>query len=244
LFCRISGNSFSNSPAPTSDTPPPLRPSPTGVPSHNNKSPSRGSNTDNGGAGTGSSTNGGHRSSKVGGGTVAGIVISLVVAGALVAFFVIKRKSARRQLGDDPEKNVHLSPIASGKIKRKSILAPTTRKFKQFCCLSSLNNDFCSELRPIHSVSLSPTGKETLHKTLSMNLRPPSKIDLHKSSDENDPASKHVVKEINMSSIRATVYTVADLQVATESFSADNLIGEGSFARVYRAQLPDQKVCW
>jgi hypothetical protein len=76
-----------------------------------------------------------------------------------------------------------------------------------------------------------------------MNLRPPSKIDLHKSSDENDPASKPEVKEINISSIRATVYTVADLQVATERFSADNLIGEGYFACVYRAQLPDQKVC-
>jgi len=75
-----------------------------------------------------------------------------------------------------------------------------------------------------------------------MNLKPPSKIELHKSFDENDPTNKPATKKVNLSSIRATAYTVADLQVATESFSADNLVGEGSFGRVYRAQLSDQKV--
>ncbi|KAK3151840.1 hypothetical protein QOZ80_3AG0251310 [Eleusine coracana subsp. coracana] len=219
---QTNGNSFSNSPAaaapaPQPHTPPlqPIQPSPTGVPSHSNKSPSSGSHTDNGGKDARGSTNGGRKSSKVGGGTVAGIVVSLVAVGALVSFCVIKRKSAMRQLGDDPEKNGHLSPLASGKIK---------------------------QLRPICAVSLSPTGKERLEKSLSMNLRPPSKIELHKSFDENDPTSKPVAKEINISSIRATVYTVADLQVATESFNADNLVGEGSFGCVYRARLPYQKI--
>lgn len=75
-----------------------------------------------------------------------------------------------------------------------------------------------------------------------MNLKPPSKIELHKSY-ENDPTNNPIVKEVNLSSIGATAYTVADLQVATDSFSADNLIGEGSFCRVYRAQLSAQKVC-
>ncbi|KAK3147023.1 hypothetical protein QOZ80_3BG0277040 [Eleusine coracana subsp. coracana] len=216
---QTNGNSFSNSPAAATPASqphsPPLQPSSTGVPSHSNKSPSSGSHTDNGGNDARSSTNGGRKSSKVGGGTVAGIVVSLVAVGALVSFCVIKRKSAMRQLGDDPEKNGHLSPLASGKIK---------------------------QLRPIRAVSLSPTGKERLEKTLSMNLRPPSKIELHKSFDENDPTSKPVSKEINISSISATVYTVADLQVATESFNADNLVGEGSFGRVYTARLPYQKV--
>jgi len=76
-----------------------------------------------------------------------------------------------------------------------------------------------------------------------MNLKPPSKIELHKSFDENYPTNKPATKKVNLSSIRATAYTVADLQVATESFSPDNLVGEGSFGRVYRAQLSDQKVC-
>jgi hypothetical protein len=66
---------------------------------------------------------------------------------------------------------------------------------------------------------------------------------LHRSSDENDRMNKSVAtKTTNLSSIRATVYTVADLQVATESFSADSLIGEGAFGRVYRGQFSDQKV--
>jgi hypothetical protein len=80
-----------------------------------------------------------------------------------------------------------------------------------------------------------------------MNLKPPSKIDLHKSFDENDLTNKPVLaKNVDLSSIRATAYTVADLQMATESFSADNLIGEGSFGRVYRAEISDEsdhKVC-
>ncbi|WVZ57212.1 hypothetical protein U9M48_007622 [Paspalum notatum var. saurae] len=205
---QTSGNSFSNSPAPAATPPsdnPPLRPSPSRTPSHsnNNNRPSRGSNTNNGG-----------KSSKVGGAAVAGIVISLVVVGALVTFFLMKRKSVRSQHGDDPEKNEHLSPL-------------TPRRIKQ--------------LKASRAVSLSPAGKE-LKKNASMNLKPPSKIELHKSFDENDPTNKPVTKKVNLSSIRATAYKVADLQIATESFSADNLVGEGSFGRVYRAQLSDQKV--
>lgn len=241
--CRTSGNSFSNSLPPAATVPPsdtrPSRPSPSGTPSHSNhnSSPSRGRDTDYGGSGG--------KSSKVTGAAVAGIVISLVVVCALVGFFLIKRKSVRCNQGGDPEKNEHLSPLASGKIKRKSIMTSTSKKFYStrhtgVACLSYLNYGCCSELRPIRSILLSPTGKE-LKKIVSMNLKPPSKIELHKSNDENNP--KPVVKKVNLSSIRATAYTVADLQVATGSFSADNLVGEGSFGRVYRAQLSDQKVC-
>lgn len=121
--CRTSGNSFSNSPAPAATAPPsdtpPLRPSPSSSHSNNNNSPSRGSDNDNIGSGT--------NSSKVGGVAVAGIVISLVVVGALVAFFLIKRKSMKRQQGSDPEKDEHLSPLASGKITRKSIMTSPSK---------------------------------------------------------------------------------------------------------------------
>uniref|UniRef100_A0ACD5YLM4 Uncharacterized protein n=1 Tax=Avena sativa TaxID=4498 RepID=A0ACD5YLM4_AVESA len=215
---QISGNSFINipSPLPPSQTTPPPQPSSTGPsdsnnspPTNSNSKPSNGSNGGNVGGRDGGK-------SKVGGGAVAGIVISLVVLGAMVTFFLIKRKSMRRQQGGDPEKDVPLTltPLASGKFKL---------------------------LRPINIVS--PAGKEGLQRTVSMNLKPPSKIDLHRSMDENGRLNKSVAtKKANLSSIRATVYTVADLQVATESFSADNLIGEGSFGRVYRGRLSDQKV--
>lgn len=44
------------------------------------------------------------------------------------------------------------------------------------------------------------------------------------------------------STISASVYSVADLQVATNSFAQENLIGEGSLGRVYRADFPDGQV--
>lgn len=45
-----------------------------------------------------------------------------------------------------------------------------------------------------------------------------------------------------VSPITSTLYTVASLQTATNSFSQDNLVGEGSLGRVYRADFPNGKV--
>ncbi|CAL9773895.1 unnamed protein product [Musa acuminata subsp. burmannicoides] len=42
--------------------------------------------------------------------------------------------------------------------------------------------------------------------------------------------------------ITATSYTDASLQIATNSFSQDCLVGEGSFGRVYRAEFPNGKI--
>ena len=44
------------------------------------------------------------------------------------------------------------------------------------------------------------------------------------------------------SPITATPYSVATLQTATNSFSQEFLIGEGSLGRVYRAEFPNGKV--
>ncbi|GAB2298916.1 Protein STRUBBELIG-REPTOR FAMILY 8 [Dionaea muscipula] len=44
------------------------------------------------------------------------------------------------------------------------------------------------------------------------------------------------------SPITASSYTVASLQIATNSFSQENLIGEGSLGRVYKAMLPNGKI--
>lgn len=44
------------------------------------------------------------------------------------------------------------------------------------------------------------------------------------------------------SPITATSYTVASLQTATNSFSQEFLIGEGSLGRVYKAEFPNEKV--
>ena len=65
------------------------------------------------------------------------------------------------------------------------------------------------------------------------------------------PAEKVMVEKIPgrngsmkraKSPITATSYTVATLQTATNSFTQENLIGEGSLGRVYRAEFPNAKV--
>uniref|UniRef100_A0ACD5YWY2 Uncharacterized protein n=3 Tax=Avena sativa TaxID=4498 RepID=A0ACD5YWY2_AVESA len=194
---QTTGNSFSNGPAPPpppGTTPAPQRPA---VPS------SSGSNA---------SSDSGSKHSKLQGGAIAGIVICLLVVGAIVTFFAIKRKSWKLSLRRDPEQNEPLSPLASGFKQMKSIKI------------------------------ISTTGKDQFQKTVSMSLKPPTKIDSHKSFDENDLTSKSVTRKISLSSIRIPAYTVADLQIATGSFSPDNFISEGSFGRVFKAQFDDQKV--
>jgi len=74
-----------------------------------------------------------------------------------------------------------------------------------------------------------------------INLKPPP-IDRHKSYEEDGFSNKPVVKKNKSAPVKATAYSVADLQVATDSFSMDNLVGEGSIGRVYKAQFNDGKV--
>jgi hypothetical protein len=87
---------------------------------------------------------------------------------------------------------------------------------------------------------------ESLASPASINLKPPPKIEQNKSFDDDDDdfSNKPVAKKSNITPIKATVYSVADLQMATDSFSFDNLVGEGTFGRVYRAQFNDGKVCY
>lgn len=76
----------------------------------------------------------------------------------------------------------------------------------------------------------------------SINLRPPP-IDRHKSFDEEDFSNKPVVvKKTVTAPTNVTLYSIADLQMATGSFNVENLLGEGTFGRVYRAQFDDGKV--
>lgn len=93
------------------------------------------------------------------------------------------------------------------------------------------------------SVQTSSTfDTKTFDAPVTINLRPPP-IERHKSFDDDDYAKKPVVKKKNVTApINVTSYSVADLQMATGSFSVDNLLGEGSFGRVYRAQFDDGKV--
>nr|CAD1832274.1 unnamed protein product [Ananas comosus var. bracteatus] len=94
------------------------------------------------------------------------------------------------------------------------------------------------EMKLTQTVSI--LDNSALPPAAPISLKPPPKI--HKSFDENDTSNKPVAKKTDLAPIKATVYSIADLQMATNSFSVDNLVGEGSFGRVYRAEFDDEKV--
>lgn len=89
----------------------------------------------------------------------------------------------------------------------------------------------------------STTSNKTIETPAVINLKPPP-IDRHKSFDEDDVSMNPIVppKKAITIPIEAKQYSVADLQMATDNFSAENLIGEGSIGRVYRAEFDDGRV--
>lgn len=55
-------------------------------------------------------------------------------------------------------------------------------------------------------------------------------------------ASRRSLSERDRITGRTKIYTVAEVQLVTNSFSEDNLLGEGSLGPVYRAEFPHNKV--
>ncbi|KAK3220652.1 hypothetical protein Dsin_014622 [Dipteronia sinensis] len=166
------------------------------------------------GGDTSPSDSGGSKKSGIGGGGIAGIIISIIVVGAVVAFFLVKRRS--RKSSSDIEKldNQPFAPLASNEVQ--------------------------AEMKSVQTSSAINTKK--FDTSASINLRPPPS-DRHKSLDEEDFSNKPiVVKKAVTAPTNVTSYSIADLQMATGSFSIENLLGEGTFGRVYRAQFDDGKV--
>ncbi|GER53645.1 protein STRUBBELIG-RECEPTOR FAMILY [Striga asiatica] len=167
-----------------------------------------------GGSGGEGSSGGGGGSSGIGGGAIAGIVISILVIGAIVAFFVIKRRSRKSPMDIEKLDNQPFAPLTS------------------------------QEAQEIKSVKASSASSTTSFEAPAViSLKPPP-FDRHKSFDEDDVTVMPIVppKKVNRAPIDAKLFSVADLQIATDSFNADNLIGEGSIGRVFRAQLDDGRV--
>ncbi|KAJ4717682.1 Strubbelig-receptor family protein [Melia azedarach] len=156
----------------------------------------------------------GSKKSGIGGGGIAGILISIFVVGGIVAFFLVKRRS--RKSSSDIEKldNQPFAPLAA--------------------------SNEVQEMKSVQTSSAIDTKK--FDTMASINLRPPP-IDRHKSFDEEDFSNKPVVvKKTVTAPTNVTLYSIADLQMATGSFNVENLLGEGTFGRVYRAQFDDGKV--
>lgn len=229
------GNQFNTGPAPPPPpgTPPATRPNP------NRRSGGGSSN------GEGSHSGGGSKSG-IGAGAIAGIVISILVVGAIAAFFIVKRRS--RKSSSDIEKfdNQPLAPLAPpemhGTFQFYLLKNKRIHIFINMQCLMHHLFVLISGIKPVET-SLAPSTK-AFETPAMINLRPPP-VDRHKSFDEDDVTAKPIVvppKKVFTAPINAKSFSVADLQIATDSFNADNLIGEGSIGRVFRAQLDDGKV--
>ncbi|XP_004510591.1 protein STRUBBELIG-RECEPTOR FAMILY 6 [Cicer arietinum] len=155
------------------------------------------------------------KKSGIGGGAIAGIVISILVVGAIIAFFLVKRRPKKSFRDVEKLDNQPLAPLTSNEVhEMNSTQTSSVIDFKTFDDTSAA------------TISLKP---------------PPS--DLHKSFDEDEfPKKPIVVKKTVTAPANLKAYSIADLQIATGSFSVDQLLGEGSFGRVYRAQFDDGKV--
>lgn len=148
--------------------------------------------------------------SGIGGGAVAGIVISLFVVVAMIVFFVIIRRQANKRATEDLERRLEDEPAPlSSHEELKAIQGTSSIERKRY--------------EP--SLSIKP---------------PPSERD--KSFDEDILAKPLIPKKAFEPPVNTTKFSIADLQIATESFSTENLIGEGSTGRVYRAHFDDGKV--
>lgn len=155
-------------------------------------------------------------------GAVVGIVMGVLAVLAIVGFFIFKRR-LRRPTPDVENVNIKkpFAPVASNDVH---------------------------ELRSVHSSS--SINSATLDTVAPMNLKPPP-LERKKSFDEEEFSSNPVVIKkapVTITKIPTAVpdnvksYSIADLQMATGSFSIENLIGEGSIGRVYRAIFDDGKV--
>ncbi|KAK4410456.1 protein STRUBBELIG-RECEPTOR FAMILY 6 [Sesamum angolense] len=156
---------------------------------------------------------GGGSKSGIGAGAIAGIVISILIVGVIIALIIVKRRSRKPSVDIEKHDNLPFAPPAS------------------------------QQSQGINTVqSSSMTG--TTETPVVIDLKPPPVDDDLKSLDDDDIFTPPVPppKKVKKGPINAKVYSVAELQIATDSFSADNLIGEGTLGRVYRAQLDDGQV--
>ncbi|KAL0429967.1 UNVERIFIED_CONTAM: protein STRUBBELIG-RECEPTOR FAMILY 6 [Sesamum radiatum] len=206
IHLQLSGNLFKDVPAPPpSPGTPAKRP-----PNQNQKSGATSSSLHSGGS---EGNGGGGSKSGIGAGAIAGIIISVLIVGAILALFIVKRRSRKSSVDIEKHDNLPFAPPAS------------------------------QQSQVMNSVQSSSTTS-TMETPVVIDLKPPPVDDDLKSFNDDDTFTPPVppLKKVNKGPINAKLYSVADLQIATNSFSVDNLIGEGTLGRVYRAQLDDGQV--
>uniref|UniRef100_A0A5B7BFF0 Protein kinase domain-containing protein n=1 Tax=Davidia involucrata TaxID=16924 RepID=A0A5B7BFF0_DAVIN len=167
----------------------------------------------------------GAENSGLNGVAIAGIVLGVLVALAIIIALFSRRTSSPPSHFVDEERLSQrrpFTPLASQELSNDS--------------RSEIRKDL-RELRSSDSSSSIPVkGLQTFP---SIGLKPPPS-DRVKSFNDNEFVNHMNVKR--SSSIRVTCYSLADLQTATGNFATGRLLGEGSIGRVYRAKYADGKV--
>ncbi|KAF9689852.1 hypothetical protein SADUNF_Sadunf01G0135500 [Salix dunnii] len=213
------GNNWNSGTAPP---PPPGTP-----PAHKGPSYKSGGNDSPSGSGAG----GGSKKSGISAGGIAGIIISILLVGGIVAFFLVKKKFRR---SSDIEK-CGTQPCA---LRSSTDAVPEMKPMQTSSAVNTKIFDTSASFKPMQTSSAVNT--KIFDTSASFNLRPPP-VDRHKSFDDEEFSPKPVVKKPVATPINVTLYSVADLQMATGSFSVNHLLGEGLFGRVYRAEFDDGK---
>ncbi|KAH9301682.1 hypothetical protein KI387_013265, partial [Taxus chinensis] len=97
---------------------------------------------------------------------------------------------------------------------------------------------------PLPPVMAKVPKESTEHKIKALApgimLKPPPS-ERHKTNGDKGTGIDSATKR-SKSPITAISYSIADLQLATNSFNQENLIGEGALGRVYRAEIPNGKI--
>lgn len=221
---KYGGNQFETSPAPPPPpfTSPPDSPSPPRSPGHNSSS--------------GKSFHNERKSKYLTSGKIAGIAVAgilTVIAAVLVIMFFVTRKHDGKSGMEKKYKGREDKYKNEEKIFYKDVE-------KEMKTKSSWAGPPTPVTRPVQNEN---QEEEANTGMAEVNIKPPP-IEKYKAPVNmplEKPAWKPPVKAPK-APIAATAYTVSALQQYTNSFGHENLIGEGSLGRVYRAELPDGKL--
>ena len=104
-------------------------------------------------------------------------------------------------------------------------------RFPHHFCFASSGTDY---------TSVSGTGSPHTSGFSSSPMITPSRLPAVRTRTLKLPRTKSFSKSRMASAPR--VYTIAELQIATNSFGEEHFIGEGSLGSVYKAHFPDGTV--
>ncbi|GLJ33677.1 hypothetical protein SUGI_0676780 [Cryptomeria japonica] len=162
---------------------------------------------------------------------VAGL-LTAIVAVLVIMFFVMRKHEQKSALGKKyrgkGKKKKHEDKLSyqdvENELKNKPWTGPVT---------------------PISNAQDERSEEKAITLVPDVNIKPPpiEKYKVPANMSISSPAHKMAFKPpTSRPPIATTAYTVAALQQSTNSFGQENLIGEGSLGRVYRAELPDGKL--